>query len=166
MAAARSARPLPPAAPAPRPAPPPNPRPPTPTPPAAPTTRPPKVSLPSFDAGLPAYYILALSEASSNLSRYDGVRYGLRAGDGSGLKEMYDATRGAGLGPEVKRRILMGTYALSAGYYDAYYNRAQKVGGRGGWEGARRLGRGAGVRKGHVQWAFLLRLPRLARSSV
>ncbi|GBF93284.1 aspartyl glutamyl-tRNA amidotransferase subunit A [Raphidocelis subcapitata] len=86
-----------------------------------------EVSLPSFDAGLPAYYVLALSEASSNLSRYDGIRYGLRSPEESGLKQLYEATRGAGLGAEVKRRILMGTYALSAGYYDAYYQRAQKV---------------------------------------
>eukprot|EP00775_Hariotina_reticulata_P006114 gene6114-6353_t len=87
-----------------------------------------EVSLPTFAAGLPAYYVLALSEASSNLSRYDGVRYGLRAGDAAAdLKDMYSTTRGEGLGPEVKRRILMGTYALSAGYYDAYYKRAQQV---------------------------------------
>jgi Asp-tRNA(Asn)/Glu-tRNA(Gln) amidotransferase A subunit family amidase len=92
-------------------------------------TPPPQVSLPSYDAGLPAYYVLALSEASSNLSRYDGVRYGLRSPEQSGLRELYEATRAAGLGAEVKRRILMGTYALSAGYYDAYYQRAQKVGG-------------------------------------
>ncbi|KAI8472916.1 MAG: glutamyl tRNA amidotransferase, subunit A [Monoraphidium minutum] len=86
-----------------------------------------EVSLPSFDAGLPAYYVLALSEASSNLARYDGVRYGLRAPEAAGLGELYAATRGAGLGAEVKRRILMGSYALSAGYYDAYYKRAQQV---------------------------------------
>lgn len=85
-----------------------------------------EVSLPTFNAGLPAYYVLALSEASSNLSRYDGARYGLRA-EGADVRAMYTATRAAGLGPEVKRRILMGTYALSAGYYDAYYKRAQKV---------------------------------------
>jgi aspartyl-tRNA(Asn)/glutamyl-tRNA(Gln) amidotransferase subunit A len=90
-----------------------------------------QVSLPTFDLGLPAYYVLALSEASSNLSRYDGVRYGQRASEGAAardLRDMYANTRGAGLGPEVKRRILMGTYALSAGYYDAYYKRAQQVG--------------------------------------
>jgi aspartyl-tRNA(Asn)/glutamyl-tRNA(Gln) amidotransferase subunit A len=87
-----------------------------------------EVSLPSFDAGLPAYYVLATAEASSNLARFDGARYGPRAGDGSeGLRGMYEATRGDGFGAEVKRRILMGTYALSAGYYDAYYLRAQKV---------------------------------------
>lgn len=89
-----------------------------------------QVSLPTFELGLPAYYVLALSEASSNLSRYDGVRYGLRATHGAAgrdLKDMYCSTRGEGLGSEVKRRILMGTYALSAGYYDAYYKRAQQV---------------------------------------
>ncbi|WIA11840.1 hypothetical protein OEZ85_011927 [Tetradesmus obliquus] len=89
-----------------------------------------EVSLPTFDLGLPAYYVLALSEASSNLSRYDGVRYGQRASDDAAardLRHMYANTRGAGLGPEVKRRILMGSYALSAGYYDAYYKRAQQV---------------------------------------
>jgi aspartyl-tRNA(Asn)/glutamyl-tRNA(Gln) amidotransferase subunit A len=86
-----------------------------------------EVSLPTFAAGLPAYYVIALSEASSNLSRYDGVRYGARAAGAPELRAMYDATRGRGLGAEVKRRILMGSYALSAGYYDAYYRRAQQV---------------------------------------
>lgn len=89
-----------------------------------------QVALPTFDQGLPAYYVLALSEASSNLARYDGVRYGPRATEGAAagdLKAMYSATRGAGFGAEVRRRILMGTYALSAGYYDAYYKRAQQV---------------------------------------
>lgn len=85
-----------------------------------------EVSLPSFAVGLPAYYVIALSEASSNLSRYDGVRYGHRA-EADELREMYGKTRHAGLGSEVARRILMGTYALSAGYYDAYYKRAQQV---------------------------------------
>ncbi|KAK9829343.1 hypothetical protein WJX72_005273 [[Myrmecia] bisecta] len=86
-----------------------------------------EVSLPTYDLGLPAYYVIATSEASSNLSRYDGVRYGIREqGDGD-LREMYERTRKAGLNGEVKRRILMGTYALSAGYYDAYYKRAQQV---------------------------------------
>lgn len=93
---------------------------------------PPQVSLPTFGLGLPAYYVLALSEASSNLSRYDGVRYGARAAGAGDLAGMYCGSRGAGLGDEVKRRILMGTYALSAGYYDAYYKRAQQVGGRMG----------------------------------
>jgi len=86
-----------------------------------------EVSLETFALGLPAYYVIATSEASSNLSRYDGVRYGQRDMQAAGLKEMYDATRKAGLGAEVKRRILMGTYSLSAGYYDAYYKRAQQV---------------------------------------
>lgn len=86
-----------------------------------------EVSLPTFGLGLPAYYVLALSEASSNLSRYDGVRYGARAAGAGDLAGMYCGSRGAGLGDEVKRRILMGTYALSAGYYDAYYKRAQQV---------------------------------------
>ncbi|GAB4822843.1 hypothetical protein N2152v2_009889 [Parachlorella kessleri] len=85
-----------------------------------------EVSLPSFAYGLPAYYVIALSEASSNLSRYDGVRYGPRAAAAE-LRSMYNQTRHDGLGQEVKRRILMGTYALSAGYYDAYYKRAQQV---------------------------------------
>ncbi|GBG60702.1 hypothetical protein CBR_g12438 [Chara braunii] len=87
-----------------------------------------EVSLPTFALGLPAYYVLATSEASSNLARYDGVRYGLReGGEDNGLAGMYKETRRRGLGPEVKRRILMGTYALSAGYYDAYYKKAQQV---------------------------------------
>ena len=89
-----------------------------------------QVSLPSTNVGLPAYYVLAVSEASSNLARYDGVRYGLRM-DSDELRAMYDGSRGKGLGEEVKRRILMGTYALSAGYYDAFYKRAQQV--RRGW---------------------------------
>ena len=85
-----------------------------------------EVSLPTFELGLPAYYAIALSEASSNLSRYDGVRYGQRSPDAADLREMYAASRSA-LGGEVRRRILMGTYALSAGYYDAYYKKAQQV---------------------------------------
>lgn len=85
-----------------------------------------EVSLPALEAGLPAYYILAMSEASSNLSRYDGVRYGPR-NDADNLRNMYLCTRHDGLSPEVKRRILMGTYALSAGFCDAYYKRAQQV---------------------------------------
>ncbi len=86
------------------------------------------VSLPHTRYALPAYYIIAPAEASSNLARYDGVRYGLRdLPDGAGLQEMYAATRAAGFGPEVKRRILIGTYVLSAGFYDAYYTQAQKV---------------------------------------
>ena len=86
------------------------------------------VSLPHTKYALPAYYIIAPAEASSNLARYDGVRYGLRdLPDGAGLQDMYAETRAAGFGDEVKRRILIGTYVLSAGYYDAYYIRAQKV---------------------------------------
>ncbi len=86
------------------------------------------VSLPHTKYALPAYYIVAPAEASSNLARYDGVRYGLREKvDGGGLDDMYEATRAAGFGDEVKRRILIGTYVLSAGYYDAYYLKAQKV---------------------------------------
>ena len=86
------------------------------------------ISLPHTKYALPAYYIIAPAEASSNLARYDGVRYGLRdLPQGAGLQEMYAATRAAGFGAEVKRRILMGTYVLSAGFYDAYYTQAQKV---------------------------------------
>jgi aspartyl-tRNA(Asn)/glutamyl-tRNA(Gln) amidotransferase subunit A len=84
------------------------------------------VSLPHTKYGLPTYYIIAPAEASSNLARYDGVRYGLRV-DGNSLDEMYENTRAEGFGAEVKRRILIGTYVLSAGYYDAYYKKAQKV---------------------------------------
>ena len=83
-------------------------------------------SIPELKFGLPAYYVLAPAEASSNLSRYDGVRYGLRV-DGEDVEAMMRATRAAGFGAEVKRRIMLGTYALSAGYYDAYYGQAQKV---------------------------------------
>lgn len=82
--------------------------------------------MPHTDYAIAAYYIIATAEASSNLARYDGVRYGLRVSDGT-LGEMYRKTRGRGFGPEVKRRIMLGTYALSSGYYDAYYLRAQKV---------------------------------------
>jgi len=85
-----------------------------------------EVSLPHTKYALPAYYIIACAEASSNLSRYDGVRYGLRV-DGKELDEMYELTRSEGFGEEVKRRILMGTYVLSAGFYDDYYIKAQKV---------------------------------------
>ncbi|MGN3973922.1 Asp-tRNA(Asn)/Glu-tRNA(Gln) amidotransferase subunit GatA [Tsuneonella sp. SYSU-LHT278] len=86
------------------------------------------VSLPHTKYALPAYYIVAPAEASSNLARYDGVRYGLRElPDGANLQEMYAATRAAGFGDEVKRRIMIGTYVLSAGFYDAYYNQAQRV---------------------------------------
>lgn len=84
------------------------------------------ISLPHTKYALPAYYIVAPAEASSNLARYDGVRYGLRV-DGKDIVDMYEKTRAAGFGQEVKRRIMIGTYVLSAGYYDAYYLRAQKV---------------------------------------
>jgi len=84
------------------------------------------VSLPHTKYGLPVYYIIAPAECSSNLARYDGVRYGLRV-DGKDLTETYEKTRAAGFGDEVKRRIMVGTYVLSAGYYDAYYVKAQKV---------------------------------------
>jgi aspartyl-tRNA(Asn)/glutamyl-tRNA(Gln) amidotransferase subunit A len=85
------------------------------------------VSLPHSDVALPAYYIIAPAEASSNLARYDGTRYGFQAGSGHNLIEEYMLTRQQGFGAEVKRRIMLGTYALSAGYYDAYYLQAQKV---------------------------------------
>jgi aspartyl-tRNA(Asn)/glutamyl-tRNA(Gln) amidotransferase subunit A len=85
-----------------------------------------EVSLPHTKYALPAYYIVAPAEASSNLARYDGVRYGLRV-PGDDLIDTYERTRAAGFGPEVQRRVLIGTYVLSAGYYDAYYVRAQKV---------------------------------------
>ena len=87
-----------------------------------------EVSLPNTKYALPAYYIIAPAEASSNLARYDGVRYGLRVTPpGANLADMYSATRAAGFGTEVKRRIMIGTYVLSAGFYDAYYTQAQKV---------------------------------------
>ena len=86
------------------------------------------ISLPHTKYALPAYYIIAPAEASSNLARYDGVRFGLRKmADGAGLQDMYASTRAAGFGPEVRRRIMIGTYVLSAGFYDAYYTQAQKV---------------------------------------
>ena len=84
------------------------------------------VSLPNTKHALPAYYIVAPAEASSNLARYDGVRYGLRE-SGEGIIDQYERTRGAGFGREVQRRVLIGTYVLSAGYYDAYYRKAQQV---------------------------------------
>jgi aspartyl-tRNA(Asn)/glutamyl-tRNA(Gln) amidotransferase subunit A len=86
-----------------------------------------EASLPHADYTLSAYYLIAPSEASSNLARYDGVRYGSRAEGGADSVEMMSRTRGEGFGPEVKRRIMLGTYALSAGYYEAYYGQAQKV---------------------------------------
>ncbi len=85
------------------------------------------VSLPHTAYAVATYYIIAPSEAASNLARFDGVRYGRRAQDARSLSELYEKTRGEGFGPEVKRRIMLGTYALSSGYYDAYYNRAQKA---------------------------------------
>jgi aspartyl-tRNA(Asn)/glutamyl-tRNA(Gln) amidotransferase subunit A len=88
-----------------------------------------EISCPHFEYALPAYYLIAPSECSSNLARFDGVRYGLRVGDDGtrSLEEVMSLTREAGFGPEVKRRIILGTYALSSGYYDAYYGQAQKV---------------------------------------
>jgi aspartyl-tRNA(Asn)/glutamyl-tRNA(Gln) amidotransferase subunit A len=85
-----------------------------------------EISLPHTDYAIACYYILATAEASSNLARFDGIRYGLRV-DGTSPAELYSKTRGAGFGPEVKRRIILGTYVLSSGYYDAYYLKAQKV---------------------------------------
>jgi aspartyl-tRNA(Asn)/glutamyl-tRNA(Gln) amidotransferase subunit A len=85
------------------------------------------VELPNAEYGISAYYVIAPAEASSNLARYDGVRYGSRVDGGGGLIGMYERTRSDGFGAEVKRRIMLGTYALSSGYYDAYYGRAQKV---------------------------------------
>jgi aspartyl-tRNA(Asn)/glutamyl-tRNA(Gln) amidotransferase subunit A len=84
------------------------------------------ISLPHTKYALPTYYIVAPAEASSNLARYDGIRFGLRV-DGESLDDLYSKTRAQGFGEEVKRRIMIGTYALSAGYYDAYYLKAQKV---------------------------------------
>ena len=88
-----------------------------------------EISCPSFASALPAYYLIAPSECSSNLARFDGMRYGLRVGDDGtrSAEEVMSLTRGAGFGAEVKRRIMIGTYALSSGYYDAYYGQAQKV---------------------------------------
>jgi len=87
------------------------------------------ISLPHTKYALPAYYVIAPAEASSNLARYDGVRYGHRArlDQGDGITEMYEKTRAEGFGAEVQRRVMIGTYVLSAGFYDAYYNRARKV---------------------------------------
>src|SRR5207245_1141253 len=85
-----------------------------------------EVSLPHTDYAIATYYIIATAEASANLARFDGIRYGARV-EGTDPIELYSKTRGAGFGPEVKRRIILGTYVLSSGYYDAYYLRAQKV---------------------------------------
>jgi len=86
-----------------------------------------EVSLPHLNYSIPVYYIIAPAEASSNLARYDGVQYGYRARDAEGIIEMYRSTRNQGFGAEVKRRIMLGTYTLSAGYYDAYYLKAAQV---------------------------------------
>ncbi len=86
-----------------------------------------EISLPSFEYGISAYYLIAPAEASSNLARYDGVRYGMRVNDDTDIIAMTSKTRDEGFGTEVKRRIMLGTYALSAGYYDAYYGKAQRV---------------------------------------
>ena len=86
-----------------------------------------EISLPHTEYAVPVYYVIATAEASSNLARYDGVRYGFRAEGAATLKEMYSRTRDQGFGAEVKRRIMLGTYALSAGYYDQYYGKAQRV---------------------------------------
>jgi aspartyl-tRNA(Asn)/glutamyl-tRNA(Gln) amidotransferase subunit A len=86
-----------------------------------------ETELPHAEHGISAYYVIAPAEASANLARYDGVRYGFRSADARTLAEMYEGTRGAGFGREVKRRIILGTYVLSAGYYDAYYLKAQQV---------------------------------------
>src|SRR5262249_13534049 len=85
------------------------------------------ISLPTTRYAIPTYYVVATAEASSNLARFDGVRYGHRAKDAKTLSAMYRRSRDEGFGPEVKRRIMLGTYALSAGYYDAYYLKAQRV---------------------------------------
>jgi len=92
-----------------------------------------EVSLPHTRYALPTYYIIAPAEASSNLARYDGVRYGLRV-PGRSIGDMYENTRAAGFGAEVRRRVLIGTYVLSAGYYDAYYLKAQRVRTRIKWD--------------------------------
>ena len=80
-----------------------------------------------MDYAIPTYYTIAAAEASSNLERFDGIKYGYRTREYAGLHDMYKKTRSEGFGPEVKRRIILGTYVLSSGYYDAYYGRAQKV---------------------------------------
>jgi len=85
------------------------------------------ISLPHTHLAVPTYYVIAPAECSANLSRFDGVRYGHRCADPANLEDLYTRSRAEGFGEEVKRRILVGTYALSAGYYDAYYNKAQKV---------------------------------------
>ena len=86
-----------------------------------------EISLPHTQYALPVYYVIVPAEAASNLARYDGIRFGSRAKDAKTLSELYELTRAEGFGPEVKRRIMMGNYVLSAGYYDAYYIKAQQV---------------------------------------
>jgi len=86
-----------------------------------------EIALPHSRVAIPVYYLVATAEASANLARYDGVRYGYRVPDATSLGDMYDRTRDGGFGAEVKRRIMLGTYVLSAGYYDAYYLKAQQV---------------------------------------
>jgi aspartyl-tRNA(Asn)/glutamyl-tRNA(Gln) amidotransferase subunit A len=86
-----------------------------------------EISLPNSPLAIPAYYVIAPAEASSNLSRYDGVRFGHRCDAPEDLQDLYERSRGEGFGAEVKRRILVGTYALSSGYYDAYYDKAQRI---------------------------------------
>jgi len=86
-----------------------------------------EISLPNSELAVPTYYVVAPAECSSNLSRYDGVRYGYRCENPRDLAELYERSRGEGFGAEVKRRIMIGTYVLSAGYYDAYYLKAQKL---------------------------------------
>src|SRR5262249_48489678 len=86
-----------------------------------------EIDLPHAKYAIAVYYIIATAEASANLARYDGVRYGFRAEEAPALRDMYRRTRDEGFGPEVKRRVMLGTYVLSAGYYDAYYLKAQKV---------------------------------------
>ena len=86
-----------------------------------------EISLPNIEYALPAYYLIGMAEASSNLAKFDGIQYGLRIDENNDLEDMYKKTRTAGFGPEVIRRIMLGTYALSSGYYDAYYLKAQKV---------------------------------------
>ncbi len=86
-----------------------------------------EVSIPSLDLALPAYYVISSAEASSNLARFDGIRYGYRAGDFADIEELYKKSRSEGFGKEVKRRIMLGSFALSSGYYDAYYKKALQV---------------------------------------
>jgi aspartyl-tRNA(Asn)/glutamyl-tRNA(Gln) amidotransferase subunit A len=86
-----------------------------------------RISLKHTKYAIPVYYLVATAEASANLARFDGVRYGHRSAQATNLSSMYRLSREEGFGPEVKRRILLGTYALSAGYYDAYYKKAQQV---------------------------------------